>query len=163
MSSTRPVLPCALVPAASGRDAGRRTIYGLNAPRGSQVAGLFEPYILSALYAARFEWDKRLGQSLGEPGWRRVGDLSFCRHLLWPQSRQFAGLYCGLRIADCGLRIVWASIFREMNPQSAIRNGDRDLTPRHRYPDNVSPLPESQVAAAALERLTFPAGTTRLR
>jgi len=160
MPPTRPGLPCALVQAAGGRDAGRRTIHGLNAPRGSQVAGLFEPYTLSALYAARFEWDKRLGQSPGEPGWRRVGDLSFCRHLLWPQSRQFAGLYCGLQIADCGLRIVWASIFREMNPQSAmataISHHDIDIQTTCRLCQKVR-------SPAALKRLTFPAGTTRLR
>ena len=53
-----------------------------------------------------------------------------------------------LRIADCGLRIVWANIFRERNPQSAIRNGDRDLAPRHRCQDYVSLLPDSQVAHA---------------
>jgi hypothetical protein len=51
-----------------------------------------------------------------------------------------------LRIADCGLSGRISSGEGIRNPQSEIRNGDRDLTPRHRYQDNVSPLPENQVA-----------------
>jgi hypothetical protein len=49
-------------------------------------------------------------------------------------------------IADCGLSGRISSGKGIRNPQSEIRNGDRDLTPRHRYQDNVSPLPENQVA-----------------